>query len=481
MASSPAVQNDAVEKPTRWVDIVRQQPSPENATNAPRTEHKLDTDLVVACQNKKERDAAETWLAARGYARKATLVTFNVEGASTLVLVHSKGGPRPVKAQVRAPERGPKLRALPSQLKDDVKPEDSVNKPTVALMRLTLARNFADTQLTGQAVAKPHCLPALVLEAARGKILQIRAATAYPNKVTCLIQVKADHVQDILALPLPVGVFCNVHKSDNAGCTAISLNVTVLTKDRLTTVLDHAKDSSARIILLQETKHHSELVPWAARLAKSYGWNIAFSKPPTLDNRGARSTGGTAILWHRSLGKGMIVRPSDFPNLAHRSIWLTLPSLAVGSAYGPVHRADRDWFNNAIALGCSLDKPSSCLIVDFNWKPPYSAYIPPDWRIAQHQATTVSGSAPTRAVASCGVQQLAQHALPDIPYHLATHFRLECAMDNSLVASRMHRSKRCATYKWTSDKPDPAHLDSLFCKLNSCLPGLPQTASIDSR
>eukprot|EP00435_Cladocopium_sp_Y103_P071321 s91_g37.t1 len=174
-------------------------------------EHSIDQNLVICCQNNDEKDRCKEWLRARGFSKHATYVTLCPDG-DTDVLVHSRNGPRPVKALVeKTANEAPSIKAMPQQLKDD---EEQKQDTKSSLLRLTLARDFADQQLSGKVVAKPQFLPAVAFsEQMKKHVLQTRAAVTYEKEITCLILVRDDKVQEILKVNLPPGIFGNRHQS----------------------------------------------------------------------------------------------------------------------------------------------------------------------------------------------------------------------------------------------------------------------------
>ena len=177
--------------------------------------HPLGSDLVVACQDEKEKAAAQEWIKARGYAHKVSFVTFRGADFTDSVLVHGKSGPHSVQAHVEKTHAdAPSLKGLPQQFKDDEKPAAKGTEPSTKLMRVTIARDFADQQTMGKVLDKPHCLPAVAFPNLKHLVLQTRAALSYERETTCLMLVKTEHVEQFLKATAPNGVFCNLHKTD---------------------------------------------------------------------------------------------------------------------------------------------------------------------------------------------------------------------------------------------------------------------------
>ena len=237
----------------------------------------------------------------------------------------------------------------------------------------------------------------------------------------------------------------------------LSLNTTTLTKDRLVTLLQHAMRRKVHVVTLQETKHHTLHVQWAAQL----GWKACFSTPSPLDRLNRRRAGGTAIFWLNNhsffFRKVASVRNLSQQAEAHRAV-----EVCVCSAYGPAQAPDGRWFNQLIHSASAPQKPCTIVVGDFIWKPAYDGLIPADWRSLDHVATTDAGTAPTRAIATCPVIQASAEALPGIPFHHATLFEVSVdAPDETCSASRS-RLRRAASYEWINPKPPKATLKNIL-------------------
>ena len=84
----------------------------------------------------------------------------------------------------------------------------------------------------------------------------------------------------------------------------MSMNITVLTAERLIDVLQVAEKRKVMFVVLQETRHPPDGYGWASRIAKQAGWRIQWSDAsPLEDGSLRRRTGGCALLWRRELGK----------------------------------------------------------------------------------------------------------------------------------------------------------------------------------
>ena len=189
-----------------WTAPVVQAPQLKN--------HPLDDKVVICCNSSREELEAKEWIAARGCSHHVTYVTFNVPDADSSVLVQGSQGPHNAKAKIeKSHEMSPGRFALPTAVKDDEPRPDEKKGHGTVFLRLTVAKDFADAEITTKTALKPECLPAVVLSSCKDKILQTKAAINYPKEVTCLIRVREDCVQNLLSISLPIGVFLNRQKS----------------------------------------------------------------------------------------------------------------------------------------------------------------------------------------------------------------------------------------------------------------------------
>ena len=247
----------------------------------------------------------------------------------------------------------------------------------------------------------------------------------------------------------------------------------MLTRARLISILEHAIQQDSSFILLQETRHHHKLVPWAAKCAYQYGWCIHFSEPPPLDPKGQRRHGGTAVLWQRNAGFGKACcQPNHCSNAnSHRAAFVSFPGFIVGSAYGPAKTCDTSWFKDLFYSAFSASKNTQLIVGDFNWSKPYSKIVPQNWHIAQHLPTTHVGTAPTRALSTCPISQLSACPLPGIPTHLATTYEVDFSdLGQNININSSNRLKRCASYLWTTDFLDKTQCDKIISKVNQVCP-----------
>ena len=118
---------------------------------------------------------------------------------------------------------------------------------------------------------------------------------------------------------------------------------------------------------LQETRHHSQQIPWARSLAAKRGWLSAFSEPPALRVDGVLANGGTAILWKSSHGRASVYRGAYLAH--HRAIAVKWSDYTVACLYGPA-QGDKDWFSQTMTWLCAFKGPLLA-VGDFNWRTTY--------------------------------------------------------------------------------------------------------------
>ena len=164
---------------------------------------------------------------------------------------------------------------------------------------------------------------------------------------------------------------------------ACSANVTSLTSDRLTSVLDLAEVHGIDLIALQETRHPSDGYPWAASMAAKKGWRIQWSRGSSLDRRGKPTNGGCALLWRRTLGKSTEIKVNVASDAQHRTAARRFAFADVVVAYGNAKRADTEWFSALLEGGLGSSSHGAVrprvVLGDFNWKVPYGKILPEEW------------------------------------------------------------------------------------------------------
>ena len=224
----------------------------------------------------------------------------------------------------------------------------------------------------------------------------------------------------------------------------VSVNVTLLTKDRLFEILNFANRNHACIIALQETKHPDGGFPFANRLLALHGWSVQWSESPCKTS----FYGGTALIWRKAIGRGKPVRSDD-----HRICARTWPHVRVASIYGPASAANLPWFSKVLEH-FSVESTPTFLVGDFNWKTTYEQLLGLDWKVTEHVPCVIgSPAAPTRVVHNS--QELHRprlvEALPGIPHHCATLWQLPALQFNALALRRL---RRCAVFE-PIRKPTP--------------------------
>ena len=239
------------------------------------------------------------------------------------------------------------------------------------------------------------------------------------------------------------------------GLKVLSGNVTVLTKDRLTTILTCAERAGAQIIALQETRHHSDTgFPFANRLATKKGWSITWSKAPPMHGNPRlhrRKEGGCALLWRKELGRGKPIASSE-----HRFCARIWDFGCFASVYGPAGVADNAWLQRCLTTMTNHRRPSF-LIGDFNWVSAYSRSLPGSWFVSDNFPTVIGADAgPTRVVSlrqfgGPEKPSLAE-ALPGIPHHKATVWTCPKFPHEQVPLRRL---RRCARFE-PATKPTDA-------------------------
>ena len=120
----------------------------------------------------------------------------------------------------------------------------------------------------------------------------------------------------------------------------LSVNVTLFTRARLRSVLRLASEHQAGVLALQETRHPDNGFRWAGAIAATEGWWVQWSLDTSIDRRGVRRQGGTALLWRRELGRGEPCRFDAPEHLQSRACGRTWGSFSIWSVYGDAQRAD---------------------------------------------------------------------------------------------------------------------------------------------
>ena len=242
------------------------------------------------------------------------------------------------------------------------------------------------------------------------------------------------------------------------GIRILSVNVEILTKQRLTTVLQHASQfPEVTIICLQETRHSKKDGPcWAATTAALAGWNSCWSPPPPpMSNQQPTPTkGGTAVLWPKCFGKG---KPLQFGH--HRACGRAWQNVVVCSAYGPASGVDVGWMTDMLstAVRTAQGRPLVCA-GDFNWRPAYNRVLNDDaFSTAETIPTVLVGTAsPTRILVHGDVQAHSSvaHPLPGVPHHASVSWQISSTTIGGVPNVAPERLRRTASFTWEETLSD---------------------------
>lgn len=241
-------------------------------------------------------------------------------------------------------------------------------------------------------------------------------------------------------------------------------------------MLECALEQKVQVVSLQETRHHSQAVPWAHKCAAGFGFQLSFSVPSPLDAQGRRTPGGTALLWRKGAGKVASFPCRCSERELHRSCLASWENFTVCSAYGPAQKPDVSWFRSVVQAGTDAKHPPCVFLGDFNWKPVYDSCVPLSWHTASPLTCTVAGTAPTRAIASVPIEPVLATPLPGIPFHFGVVFK--CRVVGPPPLQQPTRLHRCASFRWLQAKP-PAHkLLAVKNTLDATCPSQPDTSDL---
>ena len=163
--------------------------------------------LVVIVHTDSELQEVRDWAAASNPARPVSCVDFctmdcpqDVERCDVLVRFPSSPAIVARKAALHLiTKHGPKPFSLkPTEKFQDEQRSSDKNQPETAILRLTLAKEYADPTRFGEAQKSPQTLPALLVPGRVGKILRTFAVATYEGEITCLLSVKASDVDGFL-------------------------------------------------------------------------------------------------------------------------------------------------------------------------------------------------------------------------------------------------------------------------------------------
>ena len=262
-----------------------------------------------------------------------------------------------------------------------------------------------------------------------------------------------------------------------------SINVTSLTAERLHSTLDECERCGADVLALQETRHHSQQIPWARSLAAKRGWLSAFSEPPPLQANGVLGNGGTAILWRSSRGRASVHRGAYLAH--HRAIAVKWSDYTVACLYGPA-QGDKDWFSESMTWLRGFEGPLLA-VGDFNWRAAYLPLVYDPLVLADQLPTTTAGTAPTRLLSTCEAASIGTVFLPGIPHHGFTRYSVSVPPFSKVQAQRLSRT---ASYHWhvaggripkAADVLQPADWNEVMAETDATAPALPVDAPLLTR
>lgn len=235
-----------------------------------------------------------------------------------------------------------------------------------------------------------------------------------------------------------------------AGVVVVSANVTLLTRERLTAVLDIARRKGAQCIALQETRHIDGGFPWATALAAEAGFCTHWSPAPGANAAGVRGHGGAAVLWLASFGAA-----TRLPTDSHRHVGVALSKVTIWSCYGPARETDLAWLAERLSDAERCNQNPSIIVGDLNWKTAYAGMLSESWTMAASGPTVVAGETrPSRCLSlGCDSAATAADAVLGIPHHRVMTYLTDLAADAERRPRR--RLRRTAAFQWMV-KPTPS-------------------------
>ena len=193
-----------------------------------------------------------------------------------------------------------------------------------------------------------------------------------------------------------------------------AINVTALTRARLTATLNMAENQGALIIAISESKHYELKPRWILSVAAASGWGILCSEPPPRDENGRHKYGGTMILWKRTLGRVSMHRSKD-----HSRVALETKHQVIAVGYGPARRPDIGWIEDSFGWCDGLEPTKSRVFLgDLNWRKSYDQSIIGTWKMTPASIpATNDDTSPTRCLTNlCAAELVAAVGIEGIPY-----------------------------------------------------------------
>jgi hypothetical protein len=265
------------------------------------------------------------------------------------------------------------------------------------------------------------------------------------------------------------GVHLEGTPNHNDHLVITTINVTSLTKARLTEALNEAIRQNADILCLQETKHRVPNYPWAKAAARKAGYDLRFGAPITAQ------CGGVAIAWRWTQQK---VHVGTNDKLKDHAIAIQWERFRVINMYGS-HSPDDDAMRAAFQWA-SDDHRTTFLVGDLNWKQRYNKFAN-GFTTDNSQYTTSKSTRPTRCFSS---GQAPTHtdseALPTVPLHRAVTYTLPTPAPAPLP---LYRLSKTATYQWIPREDgfnvSPTH--PIAVKINEEIPKASRSEPLASR
>ena len=234
------------------------------------------------------------------------------------------------------------------------------------------------------------------------------------------------------------------HSSDGS-LKILSVNVTVLTRARLETVLKLALKQGVHAICFQETRHPRGGFGWADEDLRNAGYRCQWSAEPPPDKAGRTGFGGTALAWLPSLGRGEAVESAS-----HRQCGRVFGDFALWSVYGPASRASPHWLGGILEETDAVAGKPRLAIGDFNWRKQYSDFVVEPWSEFETETSTVrAGTAkPTRCLsAGVDVEDGVCSLLCGVPHHRAVTYTV--GFKTEAVVDKKWRLRRTGKYAWS--------------------------------
>ena len=214
----------------------RKQPKPQLVSQgwdakcrivAVKTLHALPDDpgsVVVVAHTDEELQEVLEWAAAASPTGPVACVDFFTQGPLQAgkaegcdVLVRFPNSPAIVSKRAvlhLITDNGPKPISLePKEEFQDLANSTPDKQPETLVLRLTLAKEYADPTRYGEAHKRPQTLPSLLLPSLASKVLRTFAVATYEGEITCLLSIRASDGPAFLKATLCPGTFIAPQRS----------------------------------------------------------------------------------------------------------------------------------------------------------------------------------------------------------------------------------------------------------------------------